>query len=137
MEESRKITILEGPPPTFEAVTDPILYGLREAASPAHVVMCRLRAHNGPALIERCYRAWKENEQINLEFKTEDGLTIEAPIVACRWSEVPDGDILMLWLAMQDVEFELDNGPETGIDLDDLDDLFNDDLDDPDLDLSN
>lgn len=137
MEESRKITILEGPPPTFEAIADPILYGLREAASPAHIVMCRLRAHNGPSLIERCYRAWKENEQITLEFKTEDGLMIEAPIVACRWSEIPDGDILMLWLAMEEVEFEIDTGFDSGIDLDDFDDRLNDEFDDSDLDLSN
>ena len=122
MEESRKITILEGPPPTFEAVTDPILYGLWESATPAHIVLCRLRAINGPALIERCYRAWKANEQITLEFMTEGGLMIEAPIVASRWSEVPEGDILMLWLAMEEIEFEIDTGFETGFDLDDFDD---------------
>jgi hypothetical protein len=136
MTEPQKITILEGPPPTFEAVADPILYGLWEAASPAHIVMCRLRAHNGPALIERCYRAWKQNQPITLEFKTEDGLTIEAPIVASRWAEVDEGDVLMLWLAMEEVEFEIDPGFGSGINLDDFSDpLDDDDFDDSDLDL--
>ena len=62
---------------------------------------------------------------------------IEAPIVACRWSEAPEGDILMLWLAMEEVEFEIDTGFSSGIDLDDFDDPYNDEFDGSDLDFSN
>jgi hypothetical protein len=48
MSEPEKITIIEGPPPTFELVADSWLLSLIEGPVPARVGMCRVRAFNGP-----------------------------------------------------------------------------------------
>lgn len=43
MADPEKITIIEGPPPTFEAVHESWLLGLIEGPTPAGVALCRLR----------------------------------------------------------------------------------------------
>ena len=95
MTQPEKITIIEGPPPTFEVVSDSWLLGLIEGPYAGMVAMCRVRSLNGPTLVERCYRAWRDGTPMNLEYRTEDGLTQEAPIVAVRWVEVADGHMLL------------------------------------------
>ncbi|OGO17744.1 MAG: hypothetical protein A2Z14_06685 [Chloroflexi bacterium RBG_16_48_8] len=135
MSEPEKITIIEGPPPTFEASSDPLLLGMAEGPSPMQVVMCHLRTNNGPELTERCYRAWKKGDTIRLEFKSEEGLTLQAPIVASRWAELPEGHLLMLWVRMDDEDIAID----LNLDLDDFNGDFDDEFDEPfnnlDLDL--
>ena len=131
MSESRKITIIEGPSPTFELVSDAWLLGLTESPLPSQVAVCRVRTFNGPALVERCYRAWRDGQPIHLEFRGEDSLTQQAMIVAARWIGRPDGHLLMLWVRL-DVD---DTGVEIGFDLDNFDDDFDRDLDDFDFDL--
>jgi hypothetical protein len=126
MEEQEKITIIEGPPPTFELVNDLWLAGLTEGPFASRIVLCRLRTFNGAALVERCYRAWKNRQPINLEFRSEEGLTQQAPIIAARWVELAEGQMLMLWIRMADGEVEV----EIDFEADDLDDDF-DDPDDP------
>ncbi len=126
MKEPEKITIIEGPPPTFELVSDSWLLGLTEGPIPTRVAMCRVRSINGPTLVERCYRAWREGQPIRLEYRLEDGLTQQVPIVAARWSELEEGDVLQLWVAYkeEDIEIEID------LDIDDFYDEIDDDLDD-------
>jgi hypothetical protein len=123
MTEPQKITIIEGPPPTFELAAETWPYGLVESAAPYQVAVCRLRTLNGPALVERCYRAWRDGLAITLEYRTEDGLTRHAPIIAARWIEVEDGQMLVLWVQLDpeqtQIEFEIDD--ESDEDLGDLD----------------
>ena len=128
MEESRKITIVEGPPPTFELVSDTWSLGIVEGPLPKRVALCRVRTSNGPALVERCHRAWREGQPIYFEFRDEGGLTQQAPILAARWLEHPDGHLLLLWVPLDEdqVEFEIDF---------DMDDLDEDDLENFDFDL--
>ncbi len=141
MTEPEKITIIEGPPPTFELVAEPLLYGLTEGPVPTQVALCRVRTFNGPALVERCYRAWRAGQTIRLEYRTEEGLTRQAPIIAVRWVELPEGDALLLWVRLRDdeIEVELDYFDEDEDDFDDgdfEDDVdFGFDLDDPTLGL--
>ena len=97
-----KITIIEGPPPTFEAVADGWVSGLNESARFGHIAVTRLRTFNGPSLVERCYRAWHQQQNIHLEFRTSDGLESEAPIVAARSVEVEEGHLLILWVRLAD-----------------------------------
>jgi hypothetical protein len=123
MSNSEKITIIEGPPPTFELVGDAWLMGLSEGPLPTDVALCRVRTGNGPALVERCYRAWREQEPIQLEYRTEDGMTSEATILAVRWVEMPEGDILMLWVRLDDADIEI----EIDLDIEDYDDDDEDD----------
>jgi hypothetical protein len=124
-----KITIIEGPPPTFEAVDEGWVMGLNESPTLADIALTRLRTFNGPALVERCFRAWRQRQAIYLEFRTSDGLERLAPIVAARYLEVDEGHLLLLWVRLNDEEVEL----ELGYDDDVGDDYDDDDLDFPDL----
>ncbi len=116
MAETDKITIIEGPPPTFELDTDAWLPGLVEGPVPSQVAMCRLRSQNAPELVERCYRAWRDGHPMSLEYRSEEGLTDEAQIIAARWGDLEEGQVLMLWVRLvQDpfqVRIDFDDGPE-------------------------
>lgn len=116
-----KITIIEGPPPTFEDVHQDWVFGLQESVSIGDFALTRLRTFNGPALIERCYRAWREKQTMFLEYRDEDGFERTVPIVAARSMDSEDGQMILLWLRLADDEVELELG---------YDDDFGDDLDD-------
>jgi hypothetical protein len=105
-----KITIIEGPPPTFEEVEESWALGLNESPYLADIAVTRLRTFNGPALVERCHRAWRNQQSIHLEYRESDGLEQRAPIVAARYVETDDGDMLILWVRItnEDAEIELD-----------------------------
>jgi hypothetical protein len=129
-----KITIIEGPPPTFEAVADGWVLGLSESPELYNVGVTRLRTFNGPALIERCHRAWRNQNTINLEYRETDGLQAAAPILAARTVESEEGQVLVLWVRLDVDESELiddlDDDDDIDISDDDLDGDFSDDFDD-------
>ena len=112
MDEPEKITIIEGPPPVFEETGEAWPTSLGDSTRPFRAAITRVRTMNGPALVERCYRAWKNRESIFLEFKTIDGLKTHAPIQASRFIDSPDGHMLMLWVRLDptEVETEVDGG---------------------------
>ncbi len=116
-----KITIIEGPPPTFETVGDGWVLGLNEGPSLYQISLTRLRTFNGPALIERCNKAWRHQSTINLEYRSLDGLESYAPILAARAMDLDEGQMLLLWVRQEiddaDIEADLDD-PD--------DDLFDD-----------
>jgi hypothetical protein len=105
MEE--KITIIEGPSPTFEVVDDGWSTGVMEGPSLYGVALTHLRTFNGRELVERCHRTWHKQESINLEYRDEEGGRKEAPILAARNAETDEGEVLMLWVRMPDEEIEL------------------------------
>jgi hypothetical protein len=115
-----KITIIEGPPPTFEQIPELWVHGLSEGTMQSEMMMTRLRTFNGSSLVERCNRAWRNQREIQLEYRTPDGLHAEVPIVAARNLETDEGDMLLLWLRMADDSVELEIG--YGDDFDDNDD---------------
>jgi len=80
-----KITIIEGPPPVFENVTEGWVLGVSDSPKMGQYCRHRLRHSNGPALVERCYRAWHKQQTIHLEYRTPDGLERQTPIVAARY----------------------------------------------------
>lgn len=120
-----KITIIEGPPPTFEIAPEGWVLGLNESPSLSDVVVTRLRTFNGPSLVERCHRAWRNNHSIQLEYRSDDGLLQQAPIVAARYVDVDDGQLLVLWLRLVDeaIELEIDYDDDFGDETDDDTDL--------------
>ncbi len=118
-----KITIIEGPPPTFEAISDGWALGLNEGPSLADILVTRLRTYNGPSLVERCYRAWSNHQAINLEYRTSEGLQAQSPIVAARYVEVDDGQLLLLWVRQVDDQVELELGYDDDSEEDSDDDL--------------
>ncbi|MCL4823093.1 MAG: hypothetical protein KJZ57_02635, partial [Anaerolineales bacterium] len=74
----------------------------------------RLRTFNGPALVERCYRAWRAGANIHLHYRNELGLEQTAPISAARNVETSDGHMLLLWVYLdsEKVELEFDPGED-------------------------
>ncbi len=102
-----KITIIEGPPPVFELMRTEWAQSLAEGPAISEVAMTRLRTFNGPSLVERCHRAWRNRSSINLEYRSEDGLLQTAPIVAARAVNTDEGDMLMLWIRINLEESEI------------------------------
>ncbi|MDX1437517.1 MAG: hypothetical protein R3335_11940 [Anaerolineales bacterium] len=116
-----KITIIEGPTPTFEVVRDEWVVGLIDSPVLAELAVTRLRTFNGAELVRRCYNAWREHETMYLEYRGMDGLPAEVPIVAARFQEVDEGQMLELWvqLEIEDIEIDLDYGDDFGDLIDD------------------
>jgi len=113
-----KITIIEGPPPEFERVNDGWALGLNESPWLYDLTLTQVRTFNGPALVERCHRAWKSGITMYLHYKDEMGLEEKAPILAARCAETDDGQMLLLWVR----QLPEDDGDE-GDDFDDDIDL--------------
>jgi hypothetical protein len=116
-----KITIIEGPPPVFEAIQDGWPLSLNEGPSNSIPALTRLRTFNGAQLVERCYRAWRGGAPIHLHYRDEIGLEQQAPILAARNLKTEEGDVLFLWIYLdsEKVEVEFDPGDddaETGRD---------------------
>jgi hypothetical protein len=121
-----KITIIEGPPPTFEAIGDGWAMGLNDSPSLYNIALTRLRTFNGPALLERCHRAWRHQNTINLEYRSTDGLQNQAPILAARTLDSDEGQMLFLWVRLP---FDEESLEEEGDSFDgDGDDDLDDDL---------
>jgi hypothetical protein len=117
-----KITIIEGPPPTFELVQDGWALGLSDSPILSDLAVTQLRTFNGAELVRRCNKAWRIQEPIFLEYRTMDGLLAETPIVAARLQDVEEGQMLLLWVRLDsdDIEIEVDYEDDIG-DLDDDD----------------
>ena len=112
--QAEKITIIEGPPPTFELLSQEWLLGLAEGAVPYRTALTRLRTFNGPALVERCYRAWKDHRPAFLEYSSEEGQVNHVPILAARHLDQDEGQVLWLWVQLPlEVEAEADWGEQS------------------------
>jgi hypothetical protein len=107
-----KITIIEGPPPNFEDVHEDWPLGLYDSPTLHKLALTRLRTFNGPALVERCYRAWCKQQTIQLEFRAADGLIHKTPIVASRAMEMAEGQLILLWVRLTEQEALLELGAE-------------------------
>lgn len=107
-----KITIIEGPPPTFEDVHEGWPLGLNESPTLHKLALTRLRTFNGPSLVERCYRAWHQQHSIQLEFRAADGLIHKTPILASRTMEMDDGHMILLWVRLTEQEALMELGAD-------------------------
>ncbi len=117
-----KITIIEGPTPLFEPVQDGWALGLNETRRFSHTARTRLRTFNGPALVERCYRRWRDRLPIDLHYRDETGMETTTPILAARSVDTEDGQVLWLWVHLErdDMELEINASDDDSVD-DDLD----------------
>jgi hypothetical protein len=93
-----KITIIEGPTPVFEGISDGWALGLNESPLLYDTIFTQVRTLNGPALVERCHKAWKSNSSIYLHFKDQMGVEEKAPIIAVRSVSTDEGQMLLLWV---------------------------------------
>ena len=119
-----KITIIEGPSPIFELIPDIWVHGLVEGSLQAEVVATRLRTFDGIELVDRCQGAWQKGQTIHLEYRTQEGLQDQVPIVAARNLKTEEGDMLLLWVRFPDDSIEV------GIDYADDEEGFLSDEDD-------
>jgi hypothetical protein len=113
-EEYEVITIVEGPKPEFRPADDLWALSLHEDFHPRQVAYCQMRTLNGPRLVERCQAAWHQDRPAQLDFPDEMGMRQQADIVAARWTEVDEGQLLHLWVRLQAEQTEndpLDWGP--------------------------
>ncbi|MFZ3070405.1 MAG: hypothetical protein WA110_04700 [Anaerolineaceae bacterium] len=103
-----KITIIEGPTPTFEHIQDSHTRGsattwtagVLEGPYLYDMALTTLRTFDSQVLLERCSNAWKEKLTMFLEYRDRVGLTKQAPILAARAMEVEEGEILDLWVRL-------------------------------------
>ena len=112
-----QITIIEGPTPQFMHVDEDWARGIFEGPARYRYSFTNLRTFNGPALIERCYRAWRSKGMMYLEYRDDMGLTLKSPILAARAVDSEDGQVLQLWLRMEaaeepEINFSDDEGIE-------------------------
>jgi hypothetical protein len=108
-----KITIIEGPPPIFEAVMDGWALGMNDSPVIFDTAITRLRTFNSAALVERCHRTWHNQSAMYLHYRNNLGLEERVPILAARAIENPDGQMLLLWVRrlVREEEDEVE-GPE-------------------------
>ena len=104
--EKEKITIIEGPPPTFEAEQNDWVLGLAESSQFYRLATTRLRTFNGHALVERCHRSWNSRDNIFLHYRDKRGREQKVPIVAARAVDSDDGNVLILWVRLDPEEDE-------------------------------
>ena len=93
-----KITIIDGPPPMFEDISDGWALGLNESPILYDTTFTQVRTLNGPELVERCHKAWKSKSSIYLHFKDQMGVEEKAPIIAARSVTTDEGQVLLLWV---------------------------------------
>src|SRR5271157_1561594 len=113
-----KITIIEGPPPTFEAIDDGWALGLYEGPFLYDLALTLLRTFNGPGLVERCHRAWNQNATMYLHYRNDLGLEEREPIMAARSLDTNDGHMLMLWIRRKPDESDEDADIDEDQDID-------------------
>lgn len=97
-----KITIIEGPTPTFETVAQEWGDSQCECPHSYHIMMTVLRTLNGPLLMERCRRAWAADDVMYLHFRNTIGLEARVPIIAADYQESPEGPQIVVWVRMDD-----------------------------------
>ncbi len=104
------ITIVEGPPPRFKLADQPWTASLAEGPVSTVIASCDMRTFNGPGLVERCRRAWVERRPARLDYPVRSApyapssTRAEVEIVAARWSQVQEGQILTLWVRTEHPE---------------------------------
>lgn len=100
MVEPELIEIIEGPTPEFQPTVQNWLQSLYEGPEVVEVAMCQLRTASGEDIKERCERAWHDKRPVLLDFPDEWGLRQQLDVVAMRLSEVEEGQLLTIWVAV-------------------------------------
>jgi hypothetical protein len=103
-----KITIIEGPTPTFEAINSEWAAAIVEAPASFEVVMTNLRTANGQELVDRCNRTWSQQDTMYLRYRNPIGLEQEIPIIAARALETGEGDKIVLWVRVKPEQVKLE-----------------------------
>jgi hypothetical protein len=98
--EPELIEIIEGPTPEFKPTMQTWLQSLYEGPEVTEVAMCQLRTVTGEDIQERCELAWQEKRPVLLDFPDQWGMRQQLDVVALRLSEVEEGQLLTIWVAV-------------------------------------
>lgn len=98
--EPELISIIEGPTPEFRPSPQRWLQSIHESPVDSAIATCQLRTANGTDILERCQRAWHENRSVKLDFPDEIRMRQQVDVVAMRLTEVDEGQVLNLWVAL-------------------------------------
>lgn len=119
--EPELITIIEGPTPEFRPSPQDWVQSVLEGPEDRMIAMCHLRTANGEDIMERCRNAWREGRPVKLDFPDELRMRQQVDVVSIRLTEVQDGPVLLLWVALP-YSVEEDEGDDDEDDFDDEDD---------------
>lgn len=97
---NNKITIIEGPTPTFEPVNVNWAESICETPEPGCIMSTNLRTMNGQGLLERCHNTWSKCDTMYLHYRNTIGLEERIPIIAAESVETEEGQKLILWVLM-------------------------------------
>lgn len=122
---NNKITIIEGPTPEFQLVSETAFgdgsqswfSSILEGPFLYDTAFTHLRTFDAQRLLDRCLDTWAAKQTMFLEYKDRIGLLKEDPIIAARAIQAEEGDILLVW-----VRRELSEDDEDDQDLNDFDD---------------
>ena len=95
-----KITIIEGPTPTFEYCSANWAESICETSDPEEIMTTNLRTMNGRGLVERCHNTWSQRDTMYLHYRDTMGLEARVPIIAAEMMETEEGQTIMLWVLM-------------------------------------
>ena len=95
-----KITIIEGPTPTFEPVNVSWVESICEMPEPGSIMATNLRTMNGHGLLERCHLTWSQCDTMYLHYRNTIGLEERIPIIAAEVVDTEEGEKLVLWVLM-------------------------------------
>ena len=124
MSEPELISIIEGPTPDFLPTGHGSLHSIYEGPIEMATAVCELRTNTGPAIIDRCTAAWREQRIVKLEFPDEARMPQLIDVVSMQLRERDEGEVLMLWVTSPVEPIFLDTE-----DISDLDDIDFDDFD--------
>ncbi len=127
MSEPELISIIEGPTPDFLTNGHGSLQSIYEGPIEMATAVCELRTNTGPAIIDRCTAAWREQRLVKLEFPDEARMPQLIDVISMQLRERDEGEILMLWVASPVEPYFLNR--EDSEEFDDFDDMDFDDFD--------
>ena len=119
MIEPELIEIIEGPTPEFQPTIQNWLQSLYEGPEVIEVAMCQLRTATGQDIQNRCELAWQERRPVLLDFPDKWGMRQQLDVVALRLSEVEEGELLTIWVAVPGASIEEEIEEEEEEDEDD------------------
>ncbi|MBP7213764.1 MAG: hypothetical protein KBA03_05970 [Anaerolineaceae bacterium] len=132
---NNKITIIEGPTPEFQPVSE-IGFGNGSQSWSSSVLegpflydtaFTNLRTFDAQRLLDRCLDTWAAKQTMFLEYKDRIGLLKEDPIIAARAIQAEEGDILLLWVRRELSDEEEEEEDQDFNDFDENDFLGDDD----------
>jgi hypothetical protein len=120
--EPELITIIEGPTPDFMPHPQGWVQSILEGPEETDIALCQLRTGNGADILERSERAWREGRLVRLDYPDDLRLRQQVDVVALRLTQIDEGELLLLWVAMPweagDEEGEGEDDDYDGLDSD-------------------